>query len=215
MRVKEESEKDVLKLNFQKTKIMASGPITSWQIDGEAMETVTDFIFLGSKITADSDCSHEIKMLSPWEKSSDKPKQHMKKQRHYFDDKSPSSQSYGFSNSHVWIWELNHKEGWLPKNWGFWAVVLEKSWESLDSKEIKPVNPKGNQSWIFTGRTAAKTETPILWPPDAKSWLIRKDPDTGKDWRQEEEGMTEYKMVGWHHWLNGYEFEQAPGDGEG
>ena len=111
MRVQEQSEKGGLKVNIQKIKIMTSNPITSWQIDGEAMEIVTDLIFLGSKITADSDCNHEIKMLSPWKKSSDKLRQHMKKQRHYFDDKSPSSQSYGFSSSHLWIWELHHKEG--------------------------------------------------------------------------------------------------------
>ena len=112
------------------------------------------------------------------------------------------------------MWELDHKEGWAPKNWCFWTVVLEKTLESpLDCMEIKPVNPKGNQSWIFIGRPDA--EAPILWPPDAKNWLIRKGPDAGKDWRQEEKGMTEDEMVGWHHWLNGHEFEQALGDGEG
>ena len=108
----------------------------------------------------------------------------IKKQRHYFANKSPSSQSYGFSSSHAWMWELDHKESWVPKNWCFWTVVWEKTLESpLDCKEIKPVNLKGNQSWIFIGRTDAKTEAPILWPPDAKNWLIRKDPDAGKDWR--------------------------------
>ena len=102
------------------------------------------------------------------------------------------------------------------KNWCFWTVVLEKILESpLDCKEIKPVNPKGNQSWIFTGRTDAEAEAPMLWSPDAKNWLIWKDPDAGKDWRQEEKGMTEDEIIGWHHWLNGHEFEQAPGDGEG
>ena len=112
--------------------------------------------------------------------------------------------------------ELGHKEGWMPKNWCFWTVVLEKTLESpLDYKEIKLVNTKGNQSWIFTRRTDAKTEAPILWPPNVKSWLIRKDPDAGKDWRQEEKQMTEDAMVGWHHWLNGHEFEQAPGVDEG
>ena len=115
-------------------------------------------------------------------------------------------------------WELDHKESWVPKNWWFWTVVLEKTLENpLDNKEIKPVNPEGNQSWIFIGRNDAEAETPILWPPDAKSWLIGKDPDAGKDWRQEEKGMTEDEMVGWHHWLDGHEFEQAPGvdDGQG
>ena len=109
-----------------------------------------------------------------------------------------------------------HKESWAPKNWCFWTVVLEKTLESpLDCKEIQPVHPKGDQSWIFTGRTDAEAEAPILWPPDAKDWLIRKDPDYGKDWRQEEKGTTEDEMVGWHHWLNGHEFEQAPGVGDG
>ena len=126
------------------------------------------------------------------------------------------SQRYGFSSSCVWMWELDHKEGWLPKKWCFWSVVLEKTLESpLDCKEMKPVNPKRNQPLIFTGRTDAVAEAPILWPPDVKSWLIRKDPDAGKDWRKEEKGMTKYEMVGWHHWLNGQEFEQALGDCEG
>ena len=112
-------------------------------------------------------------------------------QRHYFANKDPSSQSYGFSSSHVWMWELDLKEHWVPKNWCFWTVVLEKTIESpLDSKEIKQINPKGNQSWTFTGRTAAEAETPIFWPPDAKYWLIGKDRDAGKDWKQEEKGMT-------------------------
>jgi len=122
----------------------------------------------------------------------------------------PSSQSYGFSSSHVWMWELDYEESWVPKNWCFWTVVLEKTLESpLDCKEIKPVNPKGNQSWIFTGGTDAESETPIPWPPDEKSWLIGKDLDAGKDWRQEQKGMREDRMAGWHHWLNGHEFEQA------
>ena len=116
-------------------------------------------------------------MLAPWKKSYNKPRQHIIKQRHYFANKGPSSQSYGFSSSHVWIWELDHKEGWGPKNWCFWAVVLEKTLESpLDCKEIQTVNPKGNQSWIFIGRTDAEAETPVLWPPDAKGQLIGKDP---------------------------------------
>ena len=139
---------------------------------------------------------------------SDKPKQHIKKKRHYFANKGPYSQSYGFSSSHVWMWELDHKESWALKNWCFWTVVLEKTHESpLDCTEIKPVDPKGNQSWIFIGRTDAEAEAPILWLSDEKSWLIRKDPDTGTDWRQEEKGMTEDEMVGWHHWLDGHEFE--------
>ena len=160
---------------------MASGPITLWQIEGEKVGKVTDFIFLGSKITADGDCSHEIKALSPWKKSYDKPRQCIKKQRHYFAYKGPSSQSFGFSNSHIWMWELNNKKGWAPKNWCFWTVVLEKTLESpLDCKEIKPVHPKRNQCWIFIGRTNAEAEAPILWPADAKSWLIGKTMMLGK-----------------------------------
>ena len=116
----------------------------------------------------------------------------------------------------MWMWELDHKQVWVPKNWCFWTVMLEKSLESpLDCKEIKLVNPKENQSWIFIGRTDAETEAPIIWPPDLKSWLIGKDPDAGKDWRQEEKGTIEDEMVGWHHRLNGHELEQAPEDGEG
>ena len=155
-------------------------------------------------------------MFAPWNKSYDKPRQHIKKQRHYFANKGPSSQSYGFSRSHVRMWELDHKEGWVPKNWWLWTLVLEKMPESpLDCKDIKPVNCKGNQSWIFIGRTDAEAEAPILWPSYVKNQLIRKDLDAGKDWRQEKKGTTEDEIVGWHHQLNGHEFEQAPGDGEG
>ena len=114
----------------------------------------------------------------------------------------------GFSSDHIWMWELDYKEAWVLKNWCFWTVVLEKTLESpLDCKKIQPVNPKGNQSWIFIRRADAEGETPILWPPDVKNWLIGKDPDAGKDLRQEEKGTTEDEMVGWHHWLNGHEFE--------
>ena len=136
-------------------------------------------------------------MLAPWKKSYDQPREQIKKQRHYFANKGPSSQTYGFSSSHVWMWELDYKECWVPKNWCFWTVVLEKTFESpLDWKEIQPVNSKGNQSWVFTGRTDAEVEAPILWPPDAKTQLIGKDPDAGKYWRWEEKGMTEGEMVG-------------------
>ena len=118
-------------------------------------------------------------------------------------------------SGHVWMWELDCEESWAPKNWCFWNVMLEKTLESpLDSKEIQPVHPKGNQPWIFIGRTDAEAESPILWPPEVKNWPIEKDPDAGKDWGQEEE-TTGDEMVGWHHWLNGHEFEQTPGDSEG
>ena len=130
---------------------------------------------------------------------------HIKKQRHYFAKKGFSSQIYGFSSSHTWMWDLDYIESWTLKNWCFWTVVLEKTLESpLDCKEIKPVNPKGNQSWIFIGRIDVEAETPILWPPHTKSWLIGKDPDAGRDWGQEEKGMTEDEMIGWHHWLDGH-----------
>ena len=126
----------------------------------------------------------------------------------------PSGQSYGCSSSHVWMWELDYKESWAPMNWCFWTVVLEKTLESLlDCKEIKPVNPNGNQAWIVIGRIDAEAETAVLWLPDAKNWLTGKDPDAGKDWRQEEKGMTEDEMVGWHHQLDEDEFEQALGVG--
>ena len=138
-------------------------------------------------------------MLVPWKKSPDQQRQHIKKQKHYFANKGPSSQSYGFSSSHVWMWELNYKESLAPKNWCFWTVVLEKTLESLlDSKEIQPVKPKGNQYWIFIGMTDVEAETPILWPPDTKNWLTAGDLDAGKDCRREEKGVTEDEMVGWH-----------------
>ena len=144
MKVKEESRKVGLKLNIQKTKIMASGPITSWQIDGETVEIVADFVFLGSRITAHGDCTHEIKTLTPWKESYDQHRQHIRKQKYYFTNKGPSLQGYGFYISHVWIWELEYKESWVLKNWCFWTVVLEKTLESpLDCKQIQPVHPKG------------------------------------------------------------------------
>ena len=174
------------------------------------------FRFLSSKITADGDCSHEIKS-------------HLLLQRKVVTNLDSTLKSRGitlptkvhlvkasFSSGHVWMWELDYKENWVLKNWCFWTVVLETTLESpWDCKEIKPVNPKGNQSWIFIGRTGAEAETPILWLPDVKSWLIGKDLDAGKDWRQEEKGTTEDEMVGWHHWLDGREFEQALGVGDG
>ena len=157
----------------------------------------------------------KLKVVCSLAKCYYQPRQHIKKQRHYFADKGLSSQSYGFSSSHVWMWELDHKESWVVKNWCFWTVVLEKTLESpLDCKEIQPVHPKGNQSWVFIGKTDVEAETPIFWPPDMKNWLTGKDSDAGKDWRQEEKVTTEDEMVGWHHWLNGHGFEQALGVGD-
>ena len=151
--------------------------------------------------------------LTPWKKNYDQTRQHIEKQRHYFANKGPSSQGYGFSCGHVWVWELDCEESWAVKNWCFWTVVLEKTLESpLDCKEIQPVHPKGDQSWVLIGRTDAEAETPILWPPHAKSWLIGKDSDAGKDWGQQEKGAGEDEMVGWHYWLDGHEFEQTAGD---
>ena len=151
-------------------------------------------------------------MQAPWKKSYDQPRQQIQKQRHYFVNKGLSRQSYGFSSGHVWIWELDYKESWVPKNWCFWTVVFEKTLDSpLYGKEIQPVNPKGNQSWIFNGRTDAEAEILILWPPDAKKRLIWKNPEAGKDWRQEEKGTIEDEMVACHHQLDGHEFEQALG----
>ena len=185
MKVKEESEEAGLKLNIQKMKIMASGLITSWQIDGETMETVTDFIFLGSKITADGDCSHEIKrQLLLGRKIMTYLDSILKSRDITLPTKVHIVKGMVFPSSHVWMWELDYEESWPPKNWCFWTVVLEKTIESaLDCKEIQPVHPKGDQSWVFIGRTNIEAETPILWPPDGKSWLIWKDPNSGKDWR--------------------------------
>ena len=186
---------------------MAYCPITSRQIDGETMEIVT-FSWTPKSLQMVTAAMKLIERLkAPWKKSYDQPRKHIKKKRHYFANKSPSSQSYGFSSSHVWIWELDYKESWALKNWCFKTVVLEKTLESpLDCKEIQLVHPKGNQSWVFIGRTGVEAETLILWPPDAKSWLIWKDSDAGKKWGQEEKGTTEDEMVGWHHWLNGHCF---------
>ena len=168
-------------------RIMASGPITSSQIDGETMETVTNFISLGSKITADGDCSHEITSRLLLGRKTMTNLDSIWKSR---DITLPTNvclvKAIVFpviTSSHVCMWELDHKESWVPKNWCFWIVVLDKTLESpLDCEEIQPVHPKGNQFWILIGRTDAEAETPILWPPDVKNWLIWKDPDAGKDW---------------------------------
>ena len=186
MKVKEENEKAGLKLNIQKTKIMASGPITSWEIDGETVETERNY-FGGVPKSLQP---WNEKTATPWKESYDQPREHIKKQRHYFAKECLSSQSYGFSSSHVWMWELAYKDKWALKNWCFWTVVLEKTLESpLDCKEIQPVHPKGDQSWILIGRTDAEPETPIFWSSDGKNWPIWKDPDAWKDWRWEESGQ--------------------------
>ena len=216
MKVKEESEKVGLKLNIQKTMIKASGPITSWQIDGGTVETVADFIFGGSKITADGDCSHEIKRCLLLGRQVVTNLDSILKSR---DITLPTEirlvkvlvfpvVTYGC--------ELDYKESWAMKNWYFWTVMLEKTVESpLDCKEIKPVHPKGNQSWMFTGRTDVEAETPIFWPPDVKCWLIWKDLMLGKIEGRKKRGQQRMRMVGWHDWLNGHEFEQTLGVGDG
>ena len=158
----------------------------------------------------------KLKTLTPWKESYDRPRQHIQKQRHYFANKGLSSQGYGFSSSHIWMWELDYKEGWALKNWCFQTVVLEKTLESpLGCKEIQPVHVKGDQSWIFIGRTDVEAETPVVWPHDMKNWLIWKDSDAGKDWEQEKKGTTEDEMVGWHHRLNGHGFRWTLGVGDG
>ena len=200
---------------------MASGPITSWQRNGKTMETVRDFILGGSKITADSDCNHEIKRCLLLGRKTMTNLDSILKSR---DITLPTMKAtvfpavmYGCESWIIKKAECQRIDAFeVPKNWCFWSVVLEKTLESpLDCKEIHAVNPKGNQPWIFIGRTDAKAETPILWLPDGKNWLIGKDPDAGKDWRQEEKGTTEDEMVVWHHRLDGPKFEPALGIGDG
>ena len=175
------------------------------------METVRDFILGGSKITADSDCSHEIKRCLLFGRKAMTNLDSILKRETLCLQRSV----YGFSSSHVWMWELNHSsvEHWRTDAFELWRWRTLES--PLDCKEIQPVNPKGNQSWIFTGRTDVKAETPILWPLDAKDCLTGKDPGDGKDWRQEEKGTTEDKVVGVRHQFDGHEFEQALGVGDG
>ena len=205
MKVKEENEKADLKPNIQKTKIMTSSPIISWGENGSSDRAY--FLQLQNHCGQWLQPWNE-KTLAPWKKNYNKPRHCITMQRHHFANKSLYSQSY---DSHVWMSELDHKESWALKNLCFWIVMLEKTLVSpLDSKEIKPVSPKGNQPWIFTGRTDAEVETPILWPPVVKSRLSGKDPDAGKDWGQEEKAATEDGTR-----LNGHEFEQTQGDGEG
>ena len=209
MKVKVESEKVGLKLNIQKMKIMASSPITSWQIDGETMETVSDFIFPGSKITTDGDCTHEIKRRLLLERKVSTIDSIFKSR----DITLPTK--VRLVKAMVFPVVMYGCESWTVKKaerqridafevW-CWRRLLRLTWTSRRFNQS--VHPKGNQSWIFIGRTDAEAETLVLWPPDAKNWLIRKDPDAEKDWRREEKGTAEDEIVGWHHRLNGHEFE--------
>ena len=177
---------------------MASGPITSWQIDGETVETVRYFIFRGSKITADGDCNHEIKRCWLLGRKVMTNLDSLLKIRDVTLPTKVCLVKAVFSSSQVWMWELDREESWAPNNWCYWTVVLEKTLESpLDCREIQPVHSKGDQPWVFFGRNDVKAETPVLWPPHAKSWLIGKDPDAERDWGQEEKGTTEEEMAGW------------------
>ena len=173
-------------------------------------------IILINQFSSVQSLSHVRLFETPW--SYDQPREHIKKQRQYFVNKCLSSQGYGFSSGHVWTWELDYKESWMPKNWYFWTEMLEKTFESpLGCKEIRPVHPKGDKFWVFIARTDVEAEASILWPPDVKNWLMWKDPDAGKDWGEEEKGMTEDEMVGWHHWLSRHGFWWTLGvsDGQG
>ena len=175
-----------------------------------------NFLFLGSKIDEDSDCSHEIKRHLLLGRKAMTNIDRVLESRDHFADKGPYSQSYGSSNSHGQMWELGHKEDWAPHNWFFWIGVLEETRESpLDSMEIKAVNPKGNQLWIFIGKTDAEAGAPVLWPPDAEKQLIGQDSDAGKGWRREEKGAAEDEMVRWHHGFSGHEFMQTLWDSGG
>ena len=183
---------------------MASGPITSLQIDGETMETFTDFLFLSFKITVDGDHSHEIKRCLLLRRKAMINLDSIFKSRDITLPTNVRLAKAMVFSSHVWMLELDYKESWAPKNWCLWTVVLEKTLESpLDFKEIQPVHLQGDQPWDFFGGSDAVAETPVLWPPHAKSWLIGEDSDAGRDWGQEEKGTTEDEMVGWHHWVDG------------
>ena len=206
MKVKEESEKVGLKLNIQKTKIMASCPITSWEIDGETMEWQT-FFSCAPKSLQVLAAAMKLRRLLLGRKAMTNLDSILNRRDITLPTKVCLVKAMVFPVV-LWMWELDYKESWVLKNWYFWTVALEKTLESyLDSKKIQPIHPKGNQSWIFIGRIDAETETPTLWPPDAKNWLTGKDLDSGKDWRWEEKGTTEDEMVGWHHQLNGHKFE--------
>ena len=214
MKVKEETEKVGLKFNIQKRWWHPVPSLHGKQMRKQWKQCQTLFSWAPKSLHMVT-AAMKLKDAFSLEEKQWQPRQQIKKQRHYFADKDPYSQSYDFSSSRVWMWELDQKEDWAPKNWCFQTVVLEKTLESpLDSREIKSVNPKRNQPWIFIGRTGAEAEAeaPVLWLPYLKSWLIGKD-NAGKDWGQEEKGRTEDKMVRWHHCLNGHEFEQIQEEG--
>ena len=184
---------------------MVGFPVAKWVL---VTHLVRDFIFLGSKITADGDFSHEIKRcLILGRKYVTNLTSILKIRDTTLLTKVHLVKAMVFSSSHVWMWELDYKESWVPKNWCFWTVVLKALERPLDCKEIKSVHPKGNQSWVFIGRTDAEAEAPVFWPPDVNNWLTGKDPDAGKDWRWEEKGTTADEIVAWHHQLNRHEFE--------
>ena len=189
-------------------KIIASGPITSWQMDGETVETVKDLILGGSKITVDGACSHEIKRCLLLGRKDMTNLDSLLKSR----DISLSTKVHRVK-AMVFLVVMYGCKSWTIKKAEQWRIDAFELWcwrrleSPLDCKEIQPVHPKGNQSWIFIGRTNAEADTPILWPPDVKSWLIWNDPDAGKDWRREEKEITEYEMVGWHHQFSGHDFE--------
>ena len=190
-------------------------PITSWQIEGDKVEAVRDFLFLGSKITVDGDCSHKIRRCFLLGRKVTTNLHSVLKSKDIICRQGSYIQGCGLPSSHIRMWELDSKESWVPKNWCLQAVVLEKTLESpLEGKDIKPVNLKGNQPWILFGRTDAKAEASILWPPDAKSWLIGKDPHAGKDWTQKKRA-TKDELVRWHHQFNAHELGQTLRDGEG
>ena len=216
MKVKEESEKAGLKLNIQNTKILASGPITSWQTDGETVATMRDFIFLVSRISADDDCSHEIKRcLLLGRKAMTNLVSILKSREITLPTKVPVVRAMVFPVAMYGCESWTIEKSWASKNLCFWTVVLVKTLENpLNSKESQPVHPKGNQSWIFIGKTDAEARAPVLWPPDSKSWLLGKRPWCWEGLRAGGEGAAEDEMVGWH-WLDGQGFEQAPGDGDG
>ena len=195
---------------LNKVRFLASAPCLLDSLDCHAANRASlaslDSVILCSRHTSSNEnLRNNRRPIINYQVNCRQPRQHNKNQRHCFANKDLSSQGC-FTSGHVWMWELDYKERWEPKNWCFWTVVLEKILESpLDYKEIQPVHPKGDQSWVCTRRADVEAETPILWPPDAESWLIGKDPDAGKDWRREKR-TTEDEMVGWHHWHNGHGF---------